>query len=165
MNNLNQLLSIIHEVSHSNLFELSPLKIKTILFFSQIEYYTIHGEKLFDCEIRCYYNDIQIDGLEEFALEEVDETTEAYDMIQYFTALVEEMDEDTVLERLYLSKAFLRANLSRGHRLTKQLLEDYHRINAIYAKMSEEHHSQMMDEVNIHYEFVDEIIEDLEVLN
>jgi hypothetical protein len=163
---LDEVVNMIHEINESCVKEISPLKLKTILFFAQIEFYTLYGVKLFNNDIRCYYNDISIEGLNQIVINWITQDhTLIYDLLVGFVEDFEDESEEELISILYQSKAFLKANMARGHRLTNKVLAEYHHIDQFFESISQISHNANIDEVMLNYQFVDEIIDDLEIFN
>lgn len=145
---------------------LSPLKVQTILYFAFLDYYSTTGDKLFDETIRCYYDGVQIDGLMEVepAQEGIEEET-IRGIIQNLCEQMIPLDDVELLETLYHSSAFLRANLAPGHRLTNIILHDYYDIGQHFQYFTQDAPRKLIDRVVVHEELIEELEEDFYHLN
>ena len=156
------LLKTIELETNQPLKNLSPLKVQTILFFAQLDYFSTTGDKLFDEQIRCYYDGVKIDGFEdlEVAEEGIDEAL----IRRIISNLCEQfipLDDSGLLDVLYHSSAFLRANVAPGNRLTNLILHDYYDIGQHFSFLQQDLPRKMVDRVVIHEELIDELEEDV----
>lgn len=161
---LKQLTGMIKAYFNSELYDLTPFKARAILFMAQIDYYTCNGETLFKEDLYCFYDDIKISG---FTLDvpfvELDTSLEALSIKKYCEKYAW-MREEELLGELYQSKAFLRTNLSPGHRLTKKSLTLYHELYELSFDI-DIWDDPLIDGIAFQDQIIDEIIDDLEVLN
>jgi len=167
---LTELPRFIEFKSGDALTALSPLKIKAILFFSQIDYYTMEGEVLFSNPIRCYHNALEIEGLEIKDYGGADAPyftmdSDVEEILSSYYAFFEEAEDAAILDYLYTSKAFLRSNLARGNRLTKRLMQEYHDLYSGFSHLESFMSNQVFDEVHQHDHLVDTLLDDLKVKN
>ena len=142
--------------------KLSPLKIQTILFFALLDYYSITGEKLFTETVRCYFDGVKIEGIE--AVEIADEGIEEELIRTLIAKLCEELgplDDNGLLDVLYHSAAFLRANVAPGNRLTNLILYDYHDLGQHLSFLQMDFARQMVDRVVIHEDLLEDLEEDV----
>lgn len=159
------LLRTIEIESKQPLESLSPLKVQTILYFALLDYYSITGDKLFDETVRCYFDGVQIDGFHEIkpAEEGIEEET-IRGIIRELCEDLMPLDDEGLLEVLYQSAAFLRANLAPGHRLTNIILHDY-TIGQHFHFLEQGIPRKLIDRVVVREELLEELEEDFYQLN